>query len=399
MTQYDLILTQVTAGGADFTEKKVNIAKGGLLSSATDGTPTVLPAGTNAHMLVRDDAEVTGLKWIAVSAGHTQGTDTGTTGSTFSIDSDGYNLPITAESASKLGFKVAGGATYADIQAKDATFAQVTGTTAPTTGNHLTNKTYVDGLLAANDVFQYKGTIGVGGTSEIAAFNALTTYNAGWCYRVITAGTIKGNVCEVDDIIEALVDRTGTGNVDADFHVSQGNKDGIVTGPPSVTDNYPAIFDGSTGKILKAGTGALGTGAYAAAYVHPSTDGNNHVPSGGSTTKILQWSSTGVAKWVTVSSDIAIADNGAATIANSAVTLAKMANAAANSFIGNNTGSAATPVAMTVAQAMGILWQSVPSTNTTAGTAGCFAKDANYFYIWDTANTVSRVPKSTNWVN
>jgi hypothetical protein len=53
---------------------------------------------------------------------------------------------------------------------------------------------------------------------------------------------------------------------------------------------------------------------------------------------------------VAVSGDATIATTGALTIANSAVTLAKMANLAANTVIGNNTGSSATPIALTQTQ-------------------------------------------------
>lgn len=73
-------------------------------------------------------------------------------------------------------------------------------------------------------------------------------------------------------------------------------------------------------------------------------------------------------KWATMSGDATIAVSGAITIANSAVTLAKMANLAANSFIGNNTGSSATPIALTVTQATAMLNQFTTDT-TGANTA------------------------------
>ncbi len=63
MAQYDLLLTQnVAAAGIEFSEKYINVAKGGILSAIADGTPTVLAGGTDGYMLVRDDAQATGLK-------------------------------------------------------------------------------------------------------------------------------------------------------------------------------------------------------------------------------------------------------------------------------------------------------------------------------------------------
>jgi len=55
-----------------------------------------------------------------------------------------------------------------------------------------------------------------------------------------------------------------------------------------------------------------------------------------------------------LSGDVTNAGN-AITIASGAVTLGKMANLAANSFIGNNTGSPATPIALTKSQMIAAL--------------------------------------------
>ena len=64
-------------------------------------------------------------------------------------------------------------------------------------------------------------------------------------------------------------------------------------------------------------------------------------------------------KWVTAQGDIEVdgALDGTFNITAGAVTLAKMATLAANSFIGNNTGSSATPIALTVTQATAMLNQ------------------------------------------
>jgi hypothetical protein len=51
-----------------------------------------------------------------------------------------------------------------------------------------------------------------------------------------------------------------------------------------------------------------------------------------------------------MSGDATITNTGAFTVGAGAITLAKMANLAANSVIGNNTGSSATPIALTQAQ-------------------------------------------------
>jgi len=63
MAQFDLHLYQnIHATGIEFTERLVNITKGGILSANASGVPTILPVGTNGYQLVADNATATGLK-------------------------------------------------------------------------------------------------------------------------------------------------------------------------------------------------------------------------------------------------------------------------------------------------------------------------------------------------
>lgn len=70
----------------------------------------------------------------------------------------------------------------------------------------------LNNLLSSNDAMVFKGTIGTGGTVTALP----TTHSAGWAYKVIEAGTYAAKVCEIGDLLVAVVDREGASNADAD---------------------------------------------------------------------------------------------------------------------------------------------------------------------------------------
>lgn len=123
--------------------------------------------------------------------------------------------------------------------------------------------------------------------------------------------------------------------------------------------------------VLDSGTGVLSLDAPVAPVVTTKGDLLGHdltsqarVPSSNVDGDILlvNNSATGTytdlgLNWVTMSGDATINATGAITIANGAVSLGKMANLAANRIIGNNTGSSATPLALTGTQVTAMLDQ------------------------------------------
>lgn len=135
------------------------------------------------------------------------------------------------------------------------TSAALTGTpTAPTAtaGTNTTQiattafvNTEINNKIAAADAMIYKGTIGTNGT--VTALPA--SHKTGYTYKVITAGTYAGVKCEVGDMIICLTD--GTSANDAHWTVVQTNLDGAVSGPASAVANRVAVFDGTTGKVIK----------------------------------------------------------------------------------------------------------------------------------------------------
>lgn len=76
-------------------------------------------------------------------------------------------------------------------------------------------------------------------------------YRAGWQYTVKDPGTYAGQVCEAGDLVICVKDYASGSAGNSDWSVIQANIVGAVTGPESSVAQHVAVFDGTSGKILK----------------------------------------------------------------------------------------------------------------------------------------------------
>lgn len=121
-------------------------------------------------------------------------------------------------------------------------------------------KTYVDNMIvsgiATNDAMIFKGAIDCSTNPNYPAADR------GWTYKVSVAGKIggaSGPTVEVNDTLICTTDGTSAGThavVGSNWIILQTNiadASILVTGPSSATSGNIAMFDGSTGKIIKDG--------------------------------------------------------------------------------------------------------------------------------------------------
>jgi hypothetical protein len=108
---------QLTTLGA--IAKAVGTAHGDLLYFSAAGTPAVIPHGTDNQVL-HTHSDGSAPAWGDLAAGHTQNTDTGTTGATFSIDSDATAV-VLKNNGGVLELKNAADDAYMDLKVKDLT--------------------------------------------------------------------------------------------------------------------------------------------------------------------------------------------------------------------------------------------------------------------------------------
>ncbi len=155
-------------------------------------------------------------------------------------------------------------------------------------------KTAIAAAFGANDAMIFKGVIDCSGNPNYPAADA------GHTYRVSVAGKIGGasgvNV-EVGDLLICLTDGTVSGNqatVGSAWTIAQANIDGAVVGPASASDGNLAMFNGTTGKLLKDGGNTL-----ANPLIYPN--GSAAAPSAvWNTNNGLFWDSTNSAVGITI---------------------------------------------------------------------------------------------------
>jgi hypothetical protein len=124
--------------------------------------------------------------------------------------------------------------------------------------------------IATNDAMIFKGTIDCSTNPNYPAADR------GWVYKISVAGRIggaSGPVVEVNDTIICGTDGTAAGthaSVGSNWNILQTNivdASILVTGPTSATSGNFAMFDGTTGKIVK--DSSLSSSSFATAgHVH-----------------------------------------------------------------------------------------------------------------------------------
>lgn len=139
-------------------------------------------------------------------------------------------------------------ATQTDLDAGSLPITQVQD---PTNAQDAATKNYVDTKFGAVDAVIFKGAIDASTNPNYPAADA------GHLYRISVAGKIGGasgiNV-EVGDTILCVVDGSVAGNqatVGANWVIEQANIDGAVVGPTSATADAIALYNGTSGKLIK----------------------------------------------------------------------------------------------------------------------------------------------------
>lgn len=419
MAQYDIILAQnVHATGVEFTEQAVNLTENQLVIGNANKLPSSFANGTSKYYL-RTNAGATAPEWKLMA---------GTPETSFTLNEDG--------STNKLKLQ-AGGTGNFILTVQTPTLTAARTQTFQDKDGIIALKSDITDAIGTNDAMVYKGVIDASTNPNYPAADA------GWTYKISVAGKIGGasgiNV-EVGDMLICTADATASGThaaVGTSWNIIQMNIDGYVLGPASSTNNNIAVFDGTTGKLIKDGGSTIAT--LTASLKNNLLDGINHLDTTtgtvqrgdlitgqgttpkwtrlakGTANQVLSMNGTGTdIVWAAPYSHPAVGSLSNAVDTVTTLSSIKIIGGDNPLTLSNNhivgyeyrTLAAGTNVSITAASNGTITinntysyteWVAAPSSKTATGTVGQKAYDANYLYICTATDTWCRVPLAKNW--
>lgn len=260
--------------GQKFKIPKVTVDQNGHVSAGEDIEFTM----PTAQDIPEVEAEVTGSGNVITNITASEHTVTAEKGFTAASQTDLDAVKGTANAAMPKSGGTFTGAVTVQTPTQDGHAATKGYVDQKAAAAEQAAKQYADNILGANDAMVFKGTLGTAGTVTALP----TTYQTGWTYRVITAGTYAGQQCEVGDLIIAIADATDDGS-DADWTIAQTNIDGAVTHSADLTADNIVVGNGA-GQIKPSSTKVsdLATNAALAGKVDKTFELNGHALSGDS---------------------------------------------------------------------------------------------------------------------
>ena len=117
-------------------------------------------------------------------------------------------------------------------------------------GNNSTVEKEIESLQKTISEILNEGVVFKGSLTSTSGLPTVS-YQAGWQYVVQEAGTYAGAACEVGDIVLCVKDYASGSASNADWTVIQANIVGAVTGPSTAVTAHVAVFDGTSGKIIR----------------------------------------------------------------------------------------------------------------------------------------------------
>ena len=263
--------------GQTFKIPKVTVDQNGHVSAGEDITFT-MPTAQEIPDVPDVQTEVTGSGNVITNITASEHTVTAEKGFTAASQTDLDAVEETANAAMPKSGGTFTGPVTVQTPAQDGHAATKGYVDQEAAAAEQAAKDYADTILGANDAMVFKGTLGTGGTVTALP----TTYETGWTYRVITAGTYAGQACEVGDLIIAVADATDDGS-NADWTIAQTNIDGAVTHSAPLTADNIVVGNGA-GQVKPSSTKVsdLATNAALSGKVDKTFELNGHALSGDS---------------------------------------------------------------------------------------------------------------------